>query len=819
MTTATRRPIQILALCAAASVLMLRGPVPVVHGQQPPAWLRAPIYDQIKAFSLGGGSADVTNLVLKRDRVEMTFTGTFYFATPVEGKVTGAVFIGTGTMKAEVPAAAFERDNVRRLLGSDAIDSDFKTAVLRMTDDTFNLIGKGATLGAPAPAAPQKIATEFEPQFLKETGINLSARLALSIVNAETPGLFLAQFDGGRRGRFTYALDPQARLPLAANIDSGEKGLLLAYQQPIYRSEIWVSFYSQTEYSTGMATYADAHNLVDITNYALDVDVRDPAKRLGVKARIDFVSKAANTRVVPFSLGSGLGAYQEAGLKNQFKVSSASVGGEAVPVLQEPWEGGFSVVLPAPLAVGQKVTLDVAYEGNFMFSHPLIPECYYLTSNEAWVPTHGALDRAKFDLTYRTAKRHKVASSGTRVSEQPDDANRDTTVTRHRLDEEVALVAFAIGPFVRAVETVKFEQGGEIPLEFSGTQQNIQAIKDDFIRAEMSNALRYFAAFFGKYPYSTFGAVFHPRPFGQGFASLLLIPNTDAGQLGVYAFLSHETAHQWWGNIVAWRSYRDQWLSEGFAEYSGMLYAAKRDGKPDSLRKLLTAAREELLLPPATLTGIGKGRLVDIGPLTLGHRLNTTKSFGAYQALIYQKGAYVLRMLNFLLSNPSNPDDDSGFRRMMGDFVERNRNSTASTDDFFRVANEHFIRSAVAQRHGLNNLGWFYEQWVRQSGHPSYAMEYELKPPQPDGKVTVTGTIRQENVPETWAMPLPVTFTFDGDQVARTTVLVRGPSSTFELTLPKKPIKVELDPDGWVLAEKTTTKAKQASASNYRPAR
>jgi aminopeptidase N len=325
----------------------------------------------------------------------------------------------------------------------------------------------------------------------------------------------------------------------------------------------------------------------------------------------------------------------------------------------------------------------------------------------------------------------------------------------------------------------------------------------------MGNAVRYFAAMFGKYPYPTFGAVFYPSDMGQGLATLLFLPPTDVSALEVYAFLSHETSHQWWGNVVSWRSYRDQWLSEGFAEYSGMLYAAKRDGKPDSLRRLLTVARESMLLPPGTLTGIGKGRLVDIGPLILGRRLNSSKSYGAYSVLIYQKGAYVLRMLNFLLNNPQTPADDSAFRRMMSDFVERHRNGTASTEEFFRVANEHFLRSPVAQRHGLNSIGWFYNQWVLQSGHPSYAMEYELKPPQPDGKVMVTGTIRQENVPESWAMPLPVTFTFDGDQVARTTILARGPSTTFELSLPKKPTKVELDPDGWILAEKMTVKAKQ----------
>ena len=51
---------------------------------------RQTLYDQIKAFPLTGGKADVANLTLKRDRVAMTFTGTFYFAAPIDGRVTGA---------------------------------------------------------------------------------------------------------------------------------------------------------------------------------------------------------------------------------------------------------------------------------------------------------------------------------------------------------------------------------------------------------------------------------------------------------------------------------------------------------------------------------------------------------------------------------------------------------------------------------------------------------------------------------------------------------------------------------------------------------
>ncbi|MEE8584460.1 MAG: M1 family aminopeptidase [Acidobacteriota bacterium] len=98
---------------------------------------------------------------------------------------------------------------------------------------------------------------------------------------------------------------------------------------------------------------------------------------------------------------------------------------------------------------------------------------------------------------------------------------------------------------------------------------------------------------------------------------LLLLPRSDRASKYTYAFIAHETAHQWWGNIVAWRSYRDQWLSEGFAEYSGILYTALR-AKPKAARELIEDLRRSLKNPPRTTTGIGPGRLVDVGP---GHRL------------------------------------------------------------------------------------------------------------------------------------------------------------------------------------------------------
>jgi hypothetical protein len=131
------------------------------------------VYEKIKGFALTGGLAEVKGLVLQRDRVQLTFDGTFQFAAPVEGRIAGAVFTGLGQFRAEVPPSEFEKENVKRLLGVDVIGSDFKTAVLRFTDDSLETIGQNRREGAPADPQAQKLALESDARILKETGANL----------------------------------------------------------------------------------------------------------------------------------------------------------------------------------------------------------------------------------------------------------------------------------------------------------------------------------------------------------------------------------------------------------------------------------------------------------------------------------------------------------------------------------------------------------------------------------------------------------------------------------------------------------------------
>ena len=144
--------------------------ISALAGQSQPPLDAAPLYQQLQNSSvLEKRSVHLENVVLRRDRVTITFTnGIVYLSPPVAGKVRSAVFIGSGKLQATPPPVAFEQDNVRRLLKADDVSAEFKTAVLRFTD-------------------------ELAPRLLKETGMNISARQLESILNQETPELFLIQ--------------------------------------------------------------------------------------------------------------------------------------------------------------------------------------------------------------------------------------------------------------------------------------------------------------------------------------------------------------------------------------------------------------------------------------------------------------------------------------------------------------------------------------------------------------------------------------------------------------------------------------------------
>lgn len=740
-------------------------------------------------------------LVLKRDRVEMVFDGKFYFEPPVGGRVRGAVFIGNGTFRAKVPPSEFERENLLRILKAEVVESDFRTALLRFSDDTFEQIGKNLSTH-PAPTDVQEIATQLQTRVLKETGANLAARLTVSILNEESPGFFFAEFDKGRKHRFTFLLDHQGRIPVVTfAINGGEKGIIYQHDDGGFYNNVWMAFYSLEDYRQGRVQYSDIFDLVAVLKYTMEIDVREPKKILRVSARMDCESVKDGVRALPFSMNDSLGEFESLRLKKALRIKAAQFpDGSSAAVVQEDWEGGLTLLLPGPRSRGERFSVVLEYEGDFMFDSPFVPDCFYPRVTTDWYPRHGYLNRSTFDLTFRHRKKYRVAAVGAHVREESASKGDSEVISQWRADQPIPYATFGVGDFERHVGKL---EGTGFPVEFHSLPGRLVAIKEDFILAELMNCLRYFSEFFGPYPYTSFGAMYHPRGFGQGIATLLLLPAADRATGSTYAFIAHETSHQWWGNIVAWRSYRDQWLSEGFAEYSGVLYTRFRDSD-ESAKLLVRRMRKALLMPPETELGVASGRVVDIGPMIMGHRLSTRVSQNAYGALIYAKGGLVLRMLHFLFTDPET-GDSKAFLEMMKDFVKRHSGGWATTVGFREVANEHFARTPMARRLGVRDLNWFFRQWVYQSHLPSYRAEW-LPEPQADGSWLVKGTVYQDNAPQDWFMVLPLVLHFGKDQVGRGMVHALGQKTPFTIKVAARPGKVELDPELWVLSEETSTR-------------
>jgi hypothetical protein len=782
------------------------------NGQSPPSQA-APdattIYMQLKAAALVPEAIVVENFVLQRDRVTMKFTnGALYLGPPIAGKVRAAVFIGAGTFHAEPPPQEFERQNVRRMLRADDVTSDFKTAVLRFTDDTDELLPKTNRSSPSAGAPANRYATEFEPRLLEETGANFSARELVAILNGEAPGVFLAQFDGGKRGRFTFLLDPQTRIPVANfGLNCGESGLIFAYDVDTFFNDVWMAFYNQEQYAKGIVPYSDTFNLVDTPLDTLFLDLLEPKKVLGLKATLGLVSRVDGLRAIPMSIGENLSKYDADRKKKQMHVLGARLAdGTPLTFFQETWEAGFTIVSANPIPKGKAFTIEIDLHGDFMMESLRVPGTYFPRSTTDWYPRHGYLARSKFDITMLHRKRDRVVSVGVLLKDEPTPESKDHFVTEFRMDQPIGFASFAVGPYEIHKDVAKQEDGTDLPIEFYSMPGDVAAIKEDFILAEMSNSIRYFSQLFGKYPYPVFRGAYHPFAFGQGFATTIMIPAADSANSSTFSFIAHETSHQWWGDLVLWRSYRDQWLSEGFADYSGLIYTQLRD-KTKSEKHLIELFREDLKLPPHTLTGVGPGRLADVGPLIMGHRLESRETRGAYTALIYKKGALVLRMMHFLFTDPQT-GDGKPFFDMMTDFVQRYKNGSASSEQFFAVANEHLKSNPLAQKYGYTNLNWFFHQWVTQTYLPSYELSYHIEDdPAGGGAVILKGEISQMGVPEgeKWFMPLPLLIHFAKGKIGHGTVAVLGSHSPVTIRLPQSPEKVELDPELWILSEKTST--------------
>ena len=753
------------------------------------AWnlLSSPVMDPAK-------SAVTENVEIIRDRVHLTLVnGTIQFAKPANGVVFGAVFRGEARLKVQPPNAT-EAQQLRLFTKADVLDVPFTEATFSFTDSFFSDVekqvkwkegGQGEELYIKRQQEREDSAAEYLPKLFKAVMSPDKRRTAYFLADLKTKEKSwievrddAMQPEELRVGRWTD-VGPFKIMDYWMNWPAGNRDPHHVYDDPAERQDVL------------------------IPDYQLSTTVTEGAELTGT-AKVHVLPRYSGEPVLLFALDSNLrvSSVKDAQGKSlaywqsrERKENAQSYGDYVVVALQQPTQGNQTQALEFQYA-GKHVVRRVGNGNYFCQSFGWYPAPF---SPEIGVDEFAF--RSNFDLTFRNPKRYKLVATGVKTSETVDGKD---LITTWKSQIPIAAAGFAFGDYKLVVDKL-----GDIEIQVYANNQPddlLQQIQRSFedplgelaqgpgigaahtgsgaaignlsaaalgktINTETANTLKVFQNYYGPYPYKTIAVTNIIGSYGQGWPGLLylgwftFLDSTQRHALGISNqvkvsdfFRAHESSHQWWGHRVGWKSYHDQWLSEGFAEFSGLMYVQYRE----SMKESLTQFRGDKQL--LSREYLNRHKTESLGPIWMGRRIASSITDGeSYQDLIYSKGGYVLQMLRQQLMDTSNTDPEHLFKDMMQDYGKSYDNKPASTEDFKAIVEKHMTKGMNLDGNG--KMDWFFNQYVYGTGMPHYALHVSLSGTA-DGKTSVSGELDRTDVPETWKDVIPL-YAHAGDKVIR----------------------------------------------------
>ncbi|MGO8734211.1 MAG: M1 family metallopeptidase [Terriglobia bacterium] len=778
------------------------------------------LYQQLRSLQGSDQGAVAENAEWKRDAATFTFIdGRLTFAQPVAGHVVAAVFEGRGRIEIKPPTEIEQHQLARHTKMPELMD-EFKQAVFFFTDDSWIQLQQlvhvrsGANAAAATKAladAQRKYSERFNDWWENEYNHNplmhnLAARLLADLSDPSSHGFFLADFKAERAGSLLYQISWNRDPLFFPEASNDEEVQLIHYNLNNY-SEVWAGFHLGDEYRS---TTRPEHRklLAHCRSEKIAAEISS-SNRLSASTTLEYQVPGGSPRLLPLKL------------RGVLRISSVTDGsGKKLAFIQEdsnldndPW-----VLLAEPAAADKTYILRIDYAENSTRDSRIIfqqgPGLYYVTSRESWFPSFGALDdRTLFTLHLRSPKKYKLVATGRLVRSEKQ---HDMLETDWETDVPYSVVGFNYGDFVEKSRsdpqlTVTAYSGSAIPDELNGLKSALDAnpnlegqlgitsggfntAASAGYAAEVSlQALKLFEYYYGALPFKNISVTEQPiRGYGQSWPTLIFLPYdslldaTTRHQLRLqdsaearefYNVVAvHEMAHQWWGHMVGWKTYHDEWLSEGFAEFSAGLYLRKSE--PGKVRSFWDLKRKWLLDKNA----LGH-RPVDVGPLWLGLQLPAYLEGNLYLVLVYYKGAYVMEMLRALMEDPKLREPDQRFIEMMRDFAATYASKNASTEDFRKMV----------EKHSGQPMDWFFNEWVYGREVPHYDFHYDLKDGG-GGKTTLEYFVKQSEVSDQFTMRVPVYAHVKGQPRRLGFITIQGPQEIHgEVPLPMRPEKVTLD--------------------------
>jgi aminopeptidase N len=445
------------------------------------------------------------------------------------------------------------------------------------------------------------------------------------------------------------------------------------------------------------------------------------------------------------------------------------------------------ITFVAPVPLDKEVTVTVAYRAQpakgIYFRTPEMGykegDTHLFSQGEAvearyWYPCFDAPNaKLTSEVTCRVPEGMTAVSNGRLVSEEKDPV---TGLTAFHWSQEKPhanyLIMVAAGYFKKLED-----KHNDVPLALLTPPSEFNEAAAFF--RDTKDIMSFFEAEIGvPFPWAKYDQIcVHDFVYGgmENTSATVLTENdlsTAATEniIDSDGLVSHEMAHQWFGDLVTCDDWSDAWLNEGFATYYALLYDGHKNGRDSMLYGLYQNARQITGMPDDTNAIV---RRAYANPMEM------------FSYLAYPKGAWVLHMLRSELG-------EDLYRRCIKTYLERHQYGNVVTEDLRRVIAELSGRS----------YDQFFDQWLYHGHHPELEASYSWDEKTKLAKISLRQAQKIDQSVLLFSFPLTIRFKGKFGTVDRP-ILVKEKESEFFFPLESAPKIVRLDPDYTLLAKMT----------------
>lgn len=510
------------------------------------------------------------------------------------------------------------------------------------------------------------------------------------------------------------------------------------------------------------STIVAYQNLYDVQKYKLKLSFDIPRKYIFGNLEMNAINLSDTLNQIYINFSSNL------------KVNYLKLNGSETKFEHR----GDYIIVNQKNNISDNFTVEINYEGSpqnmgfdsFAFKRfDNEPAIYTLSEpdySSTWWPCKDlTTDKTTFEMIITVPNPLTAVSNGI-LKEIREESNGDKTFywnTSYPIT--TYLVSLAIGKYDKWSDTYTSLDGTkQMPVEYFAYPSYTDKAKIDW--EHTVKMTEFFSKQFGEYPFINekygmamfgwvSGAMEHQTISSMGYTLV-------TGDKRYEDVVVHELVHQWFGDAVSPKSWKDIWLNEGFASYGEALWEEYNTGKEAYMNHL---KKEDY--------GYFQGTVYNPEGYIFG-------------PTVYNKGAWCLHMLRGVVG-------DSSFFNILKTYYERFKYKTADTWDFKKVCEEV----------SGTDLTYFFDQWIfTGTGRPAYKYSWRTENFQGQGNSEVY-TLRL-NIKQTqedydiYKMPLKVTVKTDAG-VSELTFFNNMRNQQFEYPVNGKPLEVLIDNENWIM--------------------